>query len=970
MGQSVSFQRDVLPILSDRCFPCHGPDGNARQSKLRLDTESSALRTTDPVVVPHKSSESKLIAKITATDPGERMPPADSNLSLSEAEIETLKRWIDEGAHWERHWAFAPPEKSKPPIVADSAWPENGIDRFVLARLERAGLRPTPRAERGALLRRVTLDLTGLPPTLEEVDAFLADTAADAYERVVDRLLRSPRYGERMAWEWLDAARYADTDGFQADPTRTMWPWRDWLINSLNDNLPFDRFTVEALAGDLIPDATPEQVVASGFNRNHMYNGEGGRIAEETRIENVFDRTETTATVWMGLTMTCARCHDHKYDPVTQEEYYRLFAFFDQTSESGAGGQGKAPPTIRYQTAAQRARRAAVATEIENLSQRMRGPDPEIDAGQRAWEEETLVRLRRSGADLAMITLEGWHLIGPLAPPGGNGGNAFDKAYGPERGVDLARRYEGGKKRWRAAPELVDGGVHALDDGLGATYLHRVVQAPSARSVDISLGSDDSIQVWLNGAKVFSKNVARGVAANQERARLELVKGRNDLLLKIVNTGGAAGVYFRKIDETIGGMPGPIVRALLVAGPDRDDGQRRLLLEHYREKSSPKWRASAKQLAVMNAERTAIDKRVATVMVMDTLPAARRRASRILERGAYDRPLAAVKEATPAFLPPMPADARKDRMSLARWLVADENPLTARVTVNRHWQTFFGRGLVETIENFGQQGALPSHPHLLDWLARTFVSGGWDVKALHKLIVTSATYRQSARSPREAYASDPYNILLARGPRFRMPSWMLRDQALALGGLLNGAIGGPSVRPYQPDGVWAEATFGKIRYRADAGDALYRRSLYVFWRRIVGPTVFFDTGKRQTCVVKQVRTNSPLHALTTLNETAFVEAARFFAERVLRDGGDDLDAKIRWAFRAATSRHPSQEERDILVARWRVARADFARDPARAKRLLAVGASARDASLDLLEHAAYTVVCSVILNLDEVLSKP
>ncbi|NRA95519.1 MAG: DUF1549 domain-containing protein [Planctomycetes bacterium] len=730
-GQSVSFQRDVLPILSDRCFQCHGPDGNARQSKLRLDTEASALRTDDPVVVPHRSADSKLIAKITATDPGKRMPPADSNLSLSAAEIETLKRWIDEGARWGRHWAFDAPQRLSPPVVADGAWPRNDIDRFVLARLEREGLRPSPEADTAGLLRRVTLDLTGLPPTLEEIDAFLADTSADAYERVVDRLLRSPRYGERMAWEWLDAARYADTDGFQADPTRTMWPWRDWLVNSLNDNLPFDRFTVEALAGDLIPDATPEQVVASGFNRNHMYNGEGGRIAEETRIENVFDRTETTATVWLGLTMTCARCHDHKFDPVTQKEYYRLFAFFDQTSESGAGGQGKAPPTLRYQTAAQRARLAEIGAEVETLTRSMRAPDPEIDGGQRTWEKETLVRLRQSGAELAMITLEDWHLVGPLAPPGGDGSKAFAKEYGPERGVDLARSYEGGKKTWRKAPELVDGGVHAIDDGLGATYLHRVVQAPSARSVDISLGSDDGIQVWLNGAKVFSKNVARGVAADQERTRLDLVKGRNELLLKIVNTGGAAGVYFRKVDETIGGMPGPVVRALLVAAPDRDEAQRTLLLEHHREKTSAKWRASAKKLAGLNAERAAIAKRVATVMVMDTLPANRRRTSRILERGVYDRRLETVKEGTPAFLPPMPAGVRKDRMSLARWLVADDNPLTARVTVNRHWQTFFGRGLVETSENFGQQGAIPSHQRLLDWLARTFVGSGWDVKALH-----------------------------------------------------------------------------------------------------------------------------------------------------------------------------------------------------------------------------------------------
>ncbi|MAG55242.1 MAG: hypothetical protein CMJ83_03025 [Planctomycetes bacterium] len=970
LSQSVSFQRDVLPILSDRCFMCHGPDEKARLSKLRLDREESALRTVNPVIVRGRSGDSELIARITARDARRLMPPADSHLTLTAAEVRTLERWIDAGAPWDRHWAFEAPARPVPPAVAAGAWPRNDLDRFVRARLERDGRRPSPPADKASLLRRVTLDLTGLPPTLGELDAFLGDSTEDAYERAVDRLLDSPRYGERMAWEWLDAARYADTDGFQADPTRTMWPWREWLIRALNHNLPFDQFTVEMLAGDLLPNATQEQIVASGFNRNHMYNGEGGRIPEETRVENVFDRTETTATVWLGLTVTCARCHDHKYDPITQKEYYGLYAFFNQTSESGAGGQGKARPRLRYHPQAQRKRLIRIKREVDQVTRRMRAPDDRTDRAQREWEQETAARLRSSGADLSLVTLEPWHQLGPLGAPGGVAGKTFATDYGPERGVNLARTFEDGRIAWKPAPKLEDGETHALPQRVGATYLYRVLTATSARSVDISLGSDDGIRVWLNGKQVLSKNANRGVAPDQERVQLQLVKGRNELLLKIVNTGGAAGVYFRKADESVGGVPGPIARALLEAPENRNPGQTELLLAYHRERHSPPWRAAKRQLAKLEAERSKLEKGVAQVMVMDSLPEKRRRTTQVLQRGSYDQKREVVTESTPGFLPPLPPGKRPDRLTLARWLVDDANPLTARVTVNRYWQMFFGRGLVETIEDFGQQGSPPSHPELLDWLATTFVRSGWDVKALHKLIVMSATYRQSSRAPRAAYMADPNNVLLARGPRFRLPSWMLRDQALALGKLLVERIGGPSVKPYQPAGVWAEATFGKIRYRADTGDAVHRRSLYVFWRRIVGPTMFFDTGKRQACVVRQVRTNSPLHALTTLNETAFVEAARFLAMRTMREGGNDARTRIAWTFRLATSRQPSDAELDLLVSRWRSTRDRYKANPQDAARLLAVGDASRDTTLDAVEHAAYTVICSILLNLDEVLSKP
>jgi hypothetical protein len=811
----VDFGRDVLPILSDHCFRCHGPDGRARKAGLRLDTEQGALRKTDPVIVPGKSSQSELGRRIRSADPNEVMPPPKANRKLTGQQIELLQRWIDEGARWGKHWAFEKPLRPALPVARARAWPRNAIDFFVLARLEAEDIAPSPEAPRETLIRRVTLDLTGLPPTPQEVDAFLADSSPGAYEKVVDRLLASPHYGERMAWDWLDAARYADSNGYQGDAERTMWPWRDWVVAALNRNLPFDQFAVWQLAGDLLPGATQEQRLATGFCRNHMINGEGGRIAEENRVDYVMDMTETAGTVWLGLTFNCCRCHDHKFDPLKQRDYYGLFAFFNQTPVTGDGGNPQSPPALEVRTAAQAARLA------------------ELDETVRAAAREVAER-----------------------------------------------------------------------------------ESKRASHPATSLKSE-------------------------------------------------------------------IAAILKVPAPQRNRGQVERLEKHYQA-------AEPIYAALLKTQREAIDARegfrrsLPRVMVMEDMP--RPRDTFVLTRGSYQKPAEKVGPAVPAMLSPLPSDAPRNRLGLARWLVSPDNPLTARVTVNRVWQQFFGVGLVKTAEDFGVQGEAPPCGDLLDLLATEFLVGqdsdpaerrqdrspaprvGWDLKALHRLIVTSATYRQSAKLSAALAERDPANRLLARGPRFRLPSWMLRDQALAASGLLVRTVGGPPVKPYQPAGVWEEATFGTKRYQQDKGDALYRRSLYTFWRRIVGPTEFFDSAPRQTCVVKPTRTNTPLHALTTLNDVTYVEAARSLAQRVLA-AGSSPEARLDLAFRRVLARRPGSAERAVLLAGLARVRGQFAAEPAAARKFLAAGESKRDERLDPFEHAAWAAVCLAIFNLDEALTK-
>ena len=751
-SSKVDFQRQIRPLLSDTCFQCHGPDPQVRMAGLRLDLREDFFeaRTSGVPVVPGDPDSSLVVRRITAEDPARRMPPAYSQKTLNDDQVDLIRRWIEEGAVWQQHWAFIPPGRPEPPQVEDTSWPRQDLDRFVLKRLEAEGLDPSPPAQGSRLLRRVTLDLTGLPPTLDELDAFLNDPSPGAYEKAVDRLLASPRYGERMAAAWLDLARYADTDGYQDDEPRTMWRWREWVVDALNQNLSFDQFTVQQLAGDLLPDPGPEQKLATGFLRNNRVNGEGGSIADEFRVEYAVDRVNTVSTVWMGLTVGCARCHDHKYDPISQTEFFRLFAFFNNISEPGT--------------------------------------------------------YRRSAAPTIKV------------PP-------------------------------------------------------RVVQR-----------------------------------------RIERIHRKLEVL----------------------------------------------------DRSSPEY-------AALENEHQRLWEQVPATMIMREDEA---RETFVLARGNYDQPGARVTPGVPGVLPPLPPGVPANRLLLARWLVDPSHPLTARVAANRLWQLHFGAGLVPTPEDYGAQGEPPTHPLLLDWLASELMRLKWDVKAFQRMIVTSATYRTSSKLTPRLLQKDPDNRLLARGPRLRLPAEMIRDQALAVSGLLVETVGGPSVKPYQPEGIWDEIAGGstgayKKGYEQGTGDHLYRRSLYSFWRRTIHPPGMevFDAPSREVCSARRERTNTPLQALTLMNDVTYVEAARALAQRLIREGGPTDEERMGYGFRLVTLRQAKPAEIEVLTRGLQRHRSTYENDPDAARKLVRVGQSHLDPDMDAVELAAHTALANGLLNLDETIHR-
>ncbi len=748
-NQPIDFSNQIRPILSENCFFCHGPDAKQRQSDLRLDVEADAKRTFKA----GDAEASELFARITSDDIDERMPPPESNRQLTRQQITLIQRWINEGGTWEQHWAYT--RIAKPDVEATHA-----IDFFVSQKLKQNNLDFSPAADRATLIRRVSLDLTGLPPTLDQLDEFLADRSPEAYENMVDRFLAADAYGERMAWIWLDAARYADTNGYQGDNERTMWPWRDWVIQAYNDNLPFDQFSQWQLAGDLLPDATQAQILATGFNRNHPINGEGGRIPEENRVDYVMDMAETTGTLWLGLTFNCCRCHDHKYDQLTQDDYYSLFAFFDQTPITGEGGNAQSPPVIAIPDQTQQERKS-----------------------------------------------------------------------------------------------------------------------------------------------------------NLENSIAKLIDQRNQL-----------------------GEP--------------DD--------------NPRFQELEEQLKTEQEKLKSLDRQIPKVMVMADMPEPRK--SYRLNRGSYQQPLNEVFARVPEMLPPLPENAKANRLALAQWLFDPSNPLTPRVTVNRLWAQFFGIGIVKTTENLGVQGEPPSHPELLDWLAAEYRDSGWDTKHMIRLIVTSQTYRQSSKTNQRLQELDPENRLLARGSRFRMPSWMIRDHALAASGRLVRAIGGKPVNSYQPSGVWEESSFGNKKYQLGSGDELYRRSIYTFWRRIAAPTIIFDNADRMTCSVTTYRTNTPLHALSTFNDVTFVEASRLMATDVLRlklSEPESLDL----IFKRVVGRPIRPDETQILLAALVRTRNQYCRELESAKSFLEIGESPASGEIETVTLASWTSLCLAVLNLDEALTR-
>jgi hypothetical protein len=979
--ESIDFGRDVRPILSDKCFACHGPDEAERTGGFRLDVQDGAFGEADSgliPIVPGDVAASELVARITSDDESLRMPPADGHKALSAKEIDVLKRWIAAGAPWQQHWALVAPVRPEPPQVEYDGWPRNEIDRFILARLEKEGLAPAPEADRAKLLRRVTLDLTGLPPTPEELDAFLYDNQPGAYERVVDRLLASPRYGEHMARFWLDAARYGDTHGLHLDNYREMWPYRDWVVRMFNVNQPFDEFLVEQLAGDLLPEPTVDQLIATGFCRSHVTTNEGGSIVEEVEVRNVVDRVETFGTVVLGLTIGCARCHDHKYDAISMRDFYSLYAYFnsldgnpmDENREDHA-------PVLRAPTAEQKAKLAELDAQIAAAEARLAGDWAELDSMQVEWERQF-----GGPADAATPPLKGylavseWHWVGPF---GDAARYLKSRRHGPEgKRVALEQTFKlatGEEAGWLKRPEWVDGVVHNdLPGQSSANFLYRTITVDRPQSLEVSLGSDDGVRVYLNEKEVLKNIVERPAAPDQEKVTLKLRRGENRLLIKIINFAGASGFYFAAKSE-LPTMPPVVLAALRLPASERSPEQGAAIRQFYRNgvAQSAELDRLRTELTAARETRAKIDAEVATTLIWRETETPQ--PAFILTRGEYDQRGEPVERRPPAALPAMDDAWPNNRLGLAKWSVTANNPLTARVAVNRYWQQVFGIGLVKTAEDFGSQGEPPSHRELLDWLATDFIADGWNVKNLMRRLVTSATYRQSARVAPAMHARDPENRLLARGVRLRLDAETLRDQALFASGLLVERLGGPSVKPPQPAGLWEAVGYSgsnTVKFIADSGPHMvHRRTLYTFIKRTAPPPEMstFDAPSRESCIVRRERTNTPLQALLLLNDPQYVEAARGLAARTLHEGGSDDAARAKFLFRAAVVRDPTSEEVADLVAAYDAELAHYRRNAEAAAALTFVGEAPREAQLDQAELAAWTMVANIVLNLDEVVTK-
>ena len=1010
---NIVFSRDIRPILAGHCFNCHGPDEGSREGDLRLDTEEGARKSLEV-----EGGVAKLMGRVTSHDPDLVMPPPSVKKPLTPAQIERLTRWVEAGAPWGSHWAFEPLVKPAVPTVPVAASGQmasvnNPIDHFVQARLTARKVTPAPEASRETLIRRVTLDLTGLSPTPDEVDNFVQDMSADAWGKVVDRLLASPAYGERMAWSWLDAARYADSNGYQGDNERTMWPWRDWVIDAFNQNLPYDQFTVWQLAGDLLPDATFEQKMATGFCRNHMINGEGGRIAEENRVDYVMDMTETMGTVWLGLTMNCCRCHDHKFDPLSQQDYYSLSAFFNQTPVDGSGGNPQTPPVLTVRSNEQRQKEEDIETQLAGLKQPIEQREKELVAARQAWEQTTLANAGESTwQPLKPIKSSAVHQALTVQDEGSilaSGANPRNDTYTLELSSGL-EKITAIRLDALNHDSHTQGGLSRSDSGnFVLTEIELLVQPPgSDQATKLSIASAEATfeQGDLKVVRAFDgdSNTGWAVYAGKPIDRSHSAVFRLAEPLTISRDATLTIVLRHDSPHASHNIGRFRLRASEAANAKLDDSNAALIAnlrtpadqrtQEQRDQIVAAQRADDATYGALLKERDQLQKSLSDlrggfpkVMVMEDMPQPRK--TWVLTRGIYSKPGDEVTANVPGKLPQLPAGETVNRLALARWIVSDENPLTARVTVNRFWQQLFGIGLVKTPEDFGVQGEIPLQQDLLDWLAADFREHGWNVKRLIRQIVTSHTYRQSSRITTQdaenvtasetfsgmSYEEDPENRYLSRGPRFRMPSWMVRDQALAASGLMVSAVGGSPVRGYQPAGVWEETTFGRKQYAQDHGDALYRRSLYTFWRRIIAPTMFFDNATRQTCTVKSFRTNTPLQALLTLNDVTFVEAARALAERVLTSdnagAADNTSDKNRIdaVFRQLLCRRATSDEKAILLAAIDRSRGEFRVDPEAAGKLLAIGESKRNEQLDAIEHAAWTSLTLAVMNLDETLTK-
>lgn len=1015
--ETVDYNRDVRPILADNCFACHGPDAAERKAGLRLDTAeglAAVLEGDIKLIEPGHPDDSELIFRVEIDDPSVRMPPPEAAKSpLTADQVSILRQWVEQGGAWSNHWAFVAPIQPDPPVVREENWSRSPIDRFILARLEAKGLSPAPEADKVTLIRRLSLDLTGLPPTPREVDAYLADDSPEAYERLVDRLLDSPRFGEHMARYWLDLARYGDTHGLHLDNYREIWPYRDWVIQAFIRNLPFDQFLTEQLAGDMLPEATLSQKIASGFNRAHVSTSEGGSIVEEVDVRNVTDRVDTTGTVFLGLSTGCARCHDHKYDPISQKEYYSLYAIFNSLDDNPMDGNAKAwAPIAQVPTPEQESQMATIQQRLSGVRETIAA---ELARAVEAYDTQ------RDADQGEYVRREDYPWIEDALPPGAKASGEGDWRFvsAPDHPVFAGERAHRRTSDGQGQHHFTEA-AEKLRVGEGDSLFAHVWLDPTNPPKEIML--QWRVGDWKHRAYWGENLIEFGQDATTERVRigdlprtgewvrLEVPADRVGLSVGTLIDGWAftqydgtvywdqAGIttwtpqegqaafaslsaYVRHLRaaEAAGvdlGVPKDLIEIVKLDRDARDATQKdrllRRFIEHADAETRPVFDPLHRQLAEVEGERKALDEKIPTTLVSKERDEPK--TAFLLDRGEYDRPKDPVGRGTPGFLPPPPRE-NPSRLDFARWLVDPEHPLTARVAVNRFWLLLFGTGLVKTAEDFGLQGEPPTHPELLDWLAVTFREDGWDIKGLTKQLVMSATYRQSSRVTPEKLAKDPANRLLSRGPRFRLDAETIRDQALFVSGLLVEHVGGPSVKPPQPSGLWEAVGYtssNTAKFQADTGrDKVHRRSLYTFWKRTSAPPQMttFDAPSREACTVRRERTNTPLQALMLMNEPQMVEASRVLAERALHDDGSTTEARIITLFRRATARPPEPDELAELTAAYHDFLAEYRANVEAAKALIAIGETPPDPALDPAELAATTMLANIVLNLDEVITK-
>jgi Protein of unknown function (DUF1553)/Protein of unknown function (DUF1549)/Concanavalin A-like lectin/glucanases superfamily/Planctomycete cytochrome C len=1029
----LEYNRDVRPILAENCFACHGPDSAARKADLRLDQRDMAME--GGAIVPGKPDESPLVERIYSTSKSEVMPPHKTKKSLTDAQKAVLKQWIAEGAEYQPHWSFMVPTRPAPPAVKNESWVKTPIDRFILAKLEAAGLTPAPEADRRTLARRLSLDIRGLPPSPKEVEEFVNDKSPEWYENYVEKLMKSPEWGEHRGRYWLDVARYADTHGIHFDNYREIWSYREWVIKAFNQNMKFDEFTIEQLAGDLLPKPTLEQQIASGFNRCNITTSEGGAIDEEYLVLYARDRTETASQVWMGLTTGCAVCHNHKFDPITQKDFYSLSAFFNNNRQNAMDGNIKDPPPILVVPSKEdRARWEALSKDLEAAKAKVEARKKDARADFDKWlagrkPDEFAAKIPTNGLALHVpltkgegkaldYTLAGKEKSSTLKDgfawqPGHIGAKAFSLKAGatleiPEAGnfdtkqafsfgcwvkfpsadqagaifsrMDNANNYRG----WDLWYENGKVGTHIVNtwpgDALKVVTSKPLNPAAGWHHVFVTYdgsGKGQGVEIYVDGepqATEFANKTLKPASTIKTTVPFKLGQRSTAERLKAVLVEDAR-IYDRKLDRgEVHNLATAVFAHAVISKPDdkRTSQEKDELFSGWLTGTDPVFKDLNAELAKKLEEEAAIKKRSAVTHVMSekTEPAM----AFVLNRGEYDKRKEKVSPDVPKSLPAMPSELPKNRLGLAQWLLRPDHPLTARVTVNRFWQELYGTGIVRTSGDFGVMGELPSHPELLDWLAVEFREGGWDVKRFFKLLVMSATYRQAAVTTSEKKEKDPQNRLVSRGPRFRMDAEMIRDYALSASGLLVNKLGGPSVKPYQPPGVWeAVAMIGSNTrdYRKDSGENLYRRSMYTFWKRAAPPASMdiLNAPNRETCTVRRERTNTPLQALVTLNDPQFVEAARVLAQAAIKEGGEKAEQKIDFIAKRLLSRSLTAEELAVVQAGLNELIAEYKSKPEEAKKLIAVGDSKADAAVDPSALAAWTMLTNELMNLDEVLNK-